>query len=45
MNKPIIKNDQINTATIIYASLTMVFLGLLVSWGVEQIMKELFQLA
>ncbi|WP_262965719.1 hypothetical protein [Methylobacter psychrophilus] len=45
MNKHITKNDQINTSTIIYASLTMVFLGLLVSWGVEHIMKELFQLA
>ncbi|UOA08071.1 hypothetical protein [Methylobacter sp. S3L5C] len=44
MNKPIIKSDQINATTIMYGSLTMVFFGLLVSWGVERLMKELFQL-
>ncbi len=44
MSKSNIKSGQINTATIIYTSLTMIFFGLLVSWGVEHIMKELFQL-
>jgi hypothetical protein len=44
MNKHTQKNDWINNSSIMYASLTMIFLSLLVAWSVELLMKELFRL-
>jgi hypothetical protein len=44
MNKRTIKSDWINPSSIIYMSLTMILLSLFVAWGVELLMKELFQL-
>ena len=44
MNKRTIKSDWINTSSIMYMSLTMILLSLLVTWGVELLMKELFRL-
>ena len=44
MNKRTIKSDWINTSSILYMSLTMILLSLLVTWGVELLMKELFLL-
>ncbi len=44
MNKRTIKSDCINTSSILYMSLTMILLSLLVTWGVELLMKELFLL-
>ena len=42
MSKRTIESDWINTSSIIYASLLMIFLGMLVAWGIELLMKELF---
>ena len=44
MNKRTIKSDWINPSSIMYMSLTMILLSLLVTWGVELLLKELFQL-
>jgi hypothetical protein len=44
MNKRTIKSDWINASSIMYMSLTMTILSLLVTWGVELLMKELFLL-
>jgi len=44
MNKRTIKSDWINTSTIMYISLTVILLSLLVTWGVELLMKESFRL-
>ena len=44
MNKYTFKNNWINTASICYASITMVLFSLLVSFGIELLMKELFRL-
>lgn len=44
MNKRTIKNGWINASSIMYMSLTMILLSLLVTWGVELLMKELFLL-
>jgi len=44
MNKQTIKNNWIDTAGILYSSLTIILLSLLTTWGVELLMKEIFQL-
>jgi hypothetical protein len=44
MNKRTTKNDWINAAGIMYTSLTMILLSLLVTWGIELLMKELYRL-
>ena len=44
MNNRTLRNDGINTARMMYTSLLMILLGLLVAWGVELLMKELFLL-
>ena len=44
MNKHLSKNDWINTAGICYASIMMVLFSLLVSFGVEVLLKESFRL-
>jgi hypothetical protein len=44
MNKRTIKSEWINITSIMYASLTMILVGLLVSWGIELLLKELFRL-
>lgn len=44
MNKHTIKSGWINTAGIMQASVTMILLSLLVTFGVELLMKELFRL-
>jgi hypothetical protein len=44
MNKRTIKSDWINTSSIMYASLTIILLSLLVTWGVELLLKESFRL-
>jgi len=44
MNKRTIKSDWINIYSIMHASLAMIFLGLLVTWGLELMMHELFRL-
>jgi len=44
MNKRTIKSDWINTSSIMYSSLMMILLGLLISFGIELLMKELFRL-
>jgi len=44
MNNRTIKSDWINTSSIMYSSLMMILLSLLVSWGIELLMKELFWL-
>jgi hypothetical protein len=44
MNKRTIKSDWINPSSIMYMSLTMILLSLFVTWGIELLMKELFQL-
>jgi hypothetical protein len=44
MNKRTTKSDWINAASIMYTSLTMILLSLLVTWGIELLMKELYRL-
>jgi hypothetical protein len=44
MNKYTFKNNWINTANICCASITMILFSLLVSFGIELLMKELFRL-
>jgi hypothetical protein len=44
MNKQTIKNNWMDTSSIIYSSLTIILLSLLITWGVELLMKELFRL-
>jgi len=44
MTKQAIKYDWINTSRIMTLSLLMIIFSLLVTWGVELLMKELFRL-
>jgi hypothetical protein len=44
MNNRTIKSDRINTSSIMHASLFMILLSLLISLGIELLMKELFRL-
>ena len=44
MNKQSIKNNWIDTSRIMYSALTMILLSLLITWGVELLLKELFRL-
>ncbi len=44
MHKRTIKSDWINMSSIMYLSLMMILLSLLVTWGIEFLMKELFRL-
>ena len=44
MNKQTIKSKWIDISSIMYSSLTMILMSLLITWGVELLMKELFRL-
>jgi len=44
MNNRPIKSNWISNSSIIHASLMMIFLSLVVTWGIELLMKELFRL-
>jgi hypothetical protein len=44
MNKPTLGNHWLNNPSIMVASLAMVAFSLLVTWGIELLVKELFRL-
>jgi hypothetical protein len=44
MNKPTLNSDWLNNPNIMVASLAMSVFSLLVTWGVELLVKELFRL-
>ena len=44
MNNRTNKREWISTSSIIHVSLTIILLGLLVTWGIELLIKELFRL-
>ncbi|MFA6163660.1 MAG: hypothetical protein WC685_09550 [Methylobacter sp.] len=44
MNRPTLNSHWLNTPNIILASLAMAAFSLLVTWGIELLVKELFRL-